>query len=62
MFQISLPRDMKIRLKGGRIAMEGRVEIKIGQREWEVICGDGWSLLEALVVCKSLSLGWCVHS
>lgn len=25
---------------------------------WEAICGDGWSLLEAMVVCRSLSLGY----
>lgn len=47
-----------LRLKGGRIPTEGRVEVKTEKsRKWEVICGDGWSLLEALVVCKQLSLG-----
>lgn len=25
---------------------------------WETICGDGWSLLEAMVVCRMLSLGY----
>lgn len=25
---------------------------------WEAVCGDGWSLLEAMVVCRSLSLGY----
>lgn len=47
----------QIRLRGGRIPEEGRVEIKFQNGSWEVICGDGWSLLEAMVVCRSLDLG-----
>ena len=26
--------------------------------DWGVICGDGWSLLEANVICKELNLGY----
>jgi hypothetical protein len=26
--------------------------------EWGVICGDGWGLLEAGVICKQLGLGF----
>lgn len=29
---------------------------------WGAICGDGWSLLEANVVCKSLDLGYASHA
>ncbi|XP_023029009.2 lysyl oxidase homolog 2 [Leptinotarsa decemlineata] len=54
---VSLPENLKIRLRNGRIKTEGRVEIKTGDN-WEVICGDGWSLFEALVVCKSLNMGY----
>ncbi|KAJ8946895.1 hypothetical protein NQ318_008251, partial [Aromia moschata] len=55
----SLPKNIKLRLMGGRIATEGRVEISRNRgKTWESICGDGWSLLEALVVCKTLSLGY----
>lgn len=34
------------------------MEIKTYDGSWNVICGDGWSLLEAMVVCKSLGLGY----
>lgn len=29
---------------------------------WGGICGDGWSLLEANIVCKSLNLGYASHA
>lgn len=53
-----MPKLMKIRIRDGRIKTEGRVEVKKKGGNWEVICGDGWSLLEANVVCRSLSLGY----
>ncbi|XP_056636755.1 lysyl oxidase homolog 3-like [Diorhabda sublineata] len=54
---IRLPKNLEVRLTNGRVKTEGRVEIKI-QDEWEVVCGDGWSLLESLVVCKTLDMGF----
>lgn len=53
-----MPSNLSLRLQGGRIPQEGRVEIKTTAGSWEVICGDGWSLLEAMVVCKTLKLGY----
>uniref|UniRef100_T1E173 protein-lysine 6-oxidase n=1 Tax=Cupiennius salei TaxID=6928 RepID=T1E173_CUPSA len=47
-----------VRLRGGRYPFEGRVEVRIGKRDWGVVCGDGWSLLEANVVCQQLGLGY----
>ena len=38
---------------------EGRVEVGFGNRgEWGDICADGWSLLEANLVCRQLDLGY----
>ncbi|XP_043268509.1 lysyl oxidase homolog 2B-like [Venturia canescens] len=51
------PQDIALRLAGGRAPNEGRVEIKLGNEEWSVVCGDGWSLFEAGVVCRQLGLG-----
>nr|CAI5867456.1 unnamed protein product [Callosobruchus analis] len=53
-----LPSDLKLRLKDGRIPTEGRVEIKNRKGKWVTVCGDGWSLIEALIVCKTLGLGY----
>lgn len=50
--------DILVRLVGGRNLFEGRVEVKVGKQEWGLICGDGWSLLEATVVCRQLGKGY----
>ncbi|XP_014606671.1 PREDICTED: lysyl oxidase homolog 2 [Polistes canadensis] len=49
---------MALRLTGGRGHNEGRLEIKLGIADWGVVCGDGWSLFEAGVVCRQLGLGY----
>ncbi|XP_076046099.1 lysyl oxidase-like 2 isoform X1 [Oratosquilla oratoria] len=52
---------LKIRLQGGRTKDEGRIEIKIpGSEEWNLICGDGWGMLEAMVICRQLGLGYAM--
>ncbi|KAI5715217.1 hypothetical protein M8J77_012418 [Diaphorina citri] len=48
----------KFRLVGGRTPNEGRVQIKLNQGDFGHICGDGWSILEASLVCKTLNLGY----
>ncbi|KAH1017730.1 hypothetical protein HUJ05_008329 [Dendroctonus ponderosae] len=55
--RLSIGATRKIRLRGGRVATEGRVEVQTKGGRWDVICAEGWSLREALVVCKTLSLG-----
>lgn len=51
----------QIRLTGGRTRLEGRVELLhsggSGVRDWGLICGDGWTSREAMVVCRQLGLG-----
>lgn len=49
---------MDIRLNGGRKATEGRVEVRLNHGVWGTICSDGWSLLEANVICKQLHYGY----
>lgn len=49
---------MQVRLMGGRLREEGRVEIRFGENQWGLICGDGWGMLEAAVVCRMLGLGY----
>lgn len=53
--------QLNIRLSGGRLNGEGRVEVKY-EEKWGTICGDGWSILEAMVVCKSLGLGYASNA
>lgn len=50
---------LQLRLIGGRVPEEGRVEVRFGNRgEWGDICADGWSLIEANIICKQLNLGY----
>ncbi|GLG96781.1 Lysyl oxidase-like protein 2 [Gryllus bimaculatus] len=54
---------LTLRLVGGRVREEGRVEVKLGNSSsWGLICGDGWSLLEAGVVCRQLGLGFAADA
>lgn len=49
--------DGMVRLAGGSIAQEGRVEICSGG-VWSGVCADSnWDKADALVVCNQLGLG-----
>ena len=42
-----------VRLVGGRNNLEGRVEVCSGEA-WGTVCDDGWTAVEASVVCGQL--------
>ena len=51
---------LEVRLAGGRTEEEGRVEVRLGGQDWGGLCGDGWTVREALVVCRQLGLNYAM--
>ena len=55
----------QLRLAGGNIANEGRVEICMNN-EWGTVCDDSWGKTDATVVCRQMGfsnqgLKWSVE-
>merc|ERR1712111_104128 len=50
--------SLSVRIAGGRVEQEGRVEVDIKGLGWRPVCGDGWGAREAVVVCRELGFGY----
>ncbi|NXS63444.1 DMBT1 protein, partial [Brachypteracias leptosomus] len=50
------PNPLEVRVQDGPGPCAGRVEV-LYQGSWQGVCGSGWSLLEAQVVCRQLGCG-----
>ena len=50
-----------IRLVGGSVVNEGRVEV-FRRGQWQTVCDNGWDLNEANVACRQLGYGYAIRA
>ena len=56
----TVPDAFSVRLTGGTIPLEGRVEVYYDNK-WNTVCGTDWDITEALTICRQLGLGSAVE-
>lgn len=49
--------DIQVRLIGEKVSHQGRLEVMLNN-EWYLVCGDGFSMNEAQVICRQLNMGF----
>ncbi|XP_074597617.1 lysyl oxidase homolog 3-like [Brevipalpus obovatus] len=59
-----VPKSIReLRIVEGRSSNEGRIEVRFDEfSPWYNMCGDGWSLLEAMVACRQMGLGYAQYA
>ena len=58
----NIAETLEVRLAGGRVEEEGRLELRFNGGEWGVACGDGWGTREAMVACRQLGMNYAAAS
>ncbi|XP_031833217.2 C-type lectin domain-containing protein bark beetle [Nomia melanderi] len=47
--------ELSVRLLGGKTNLEGRLQVKVGDK-WGTVCNYGWTIRDAALVCHQLGL------
>ncbi|XP_071167971.1 lysyl oxidase homolog 3A-like isoform X5 [Mytilus edulis] len=54
---------VQVKLSGGRHNNDGRIEVLPPDQDvWGVICGDHWSIREAMVACRHFGVGYAMQA
>lgn len=54
---------VQVKLSGGRHDNDGRIEVLPPDQDvWGVICGDHWSIREAMVACRHFGVGYAMQA